>query len=372
MAMRNWPRVEYTEEVMREGMQIEDMNISVEDKVRLLEALSDTGLKTIVVGSFVSPRYTPQMARIEEIISRLPAKLGVKYTALVAPGAYVEKARKYSPPLSLERDLPSLNCHLCDIFTRRNWNRSQDEEIAAWPGIVARAREQGAREAGIRINACWGSNFVGEFTQEQRMATLARQHELWSEAGIRVTHISLGDPMSWCQPYVVEEQLRAIKERWPEIKTFKLHLHNARGMALPSAYAALRALGPDDTLQLDGTLGGIGGCPYCATGRATGLMPTEDFIHMLQGMGIDLGVDLGKLIECVWMLEEVLGRPTMGHVSKAGPRPSRDQVCDATAPFVETFEQAKHFLLGPSTYEGGIYPWRAPIPARQRPEPLPA
>jgi hydroxymethylglutaryl-CoA lyase len=370
MAQRRWPKVEYREEAMREGMQIEDANIPVEDKVALIEALAETGLKTIVIGSFVSPRYTPQMARIEEVVSRLkPPPPGVKYTALVAPGRYQEQARKYSPPLTLEREVISTSCHLCDVFVRRNWNRTQEDEINQWPQVVARAQEAGVKQAGIGLGAAWGSNFVGEFTQEHRMAMLERQYRLWEQAGIPVTHVSLADPMSWCRPDVVEAQLWAIKERWPSITTFYLHLHNARGMALPSAYAALRVLDPDrDTLAIDGTLGGVGGCPYCGNGRATGQMPTEDVMHMLQDMGIDMGVDLDKLVECVWMLEEVIGRPTLGHVSKAGPRPTKERLYDPNAPFIETFEQAKHFLKGPRVYEGGIYPWREPIRSPMRPD----
>ena len=136
------------------------------------------------------------------------------------------------------------------------------------------------------------------------MDILERGPRAWNEAGIPVTSVGLLDPMAWCLPHRVEEQLLAVKERWPHIRRFYLHLHNARGMALPSAYAAMRALTPDDTLVLDGTVGGIGGCPYCGTGRATGMMATEDLFHMLEGMGIETGVDVAKLIDCAWLLEE--------------------------------------------------------------------
>ena len=100
---RQWPQVVYKEEGMREGMQIEDSNIPVEDKVRLLDALSETGLKTIVVGSFVSPKWTPQMTRIDEVVSKFHPKPGVKYTALAVNARGVERAREYSPPLTIER-----------------------------------------------------------------------------------------------------------------------------------------------------------------------------------------------------------------------------------------------------------------------------
>jgi hydroxymethylglutaryl-CoA lyase len=131
----------------------------------------------------------------------------------------------------------------------------------------------------------------------------------------------------------------------------------------------MRTLGPEDTIELMGSIGGIGGCPYCGNGRATGTTPTEDLLHMLDGMGIETGVDMDKLIECVWMAEEIIGRPLFGHVSKAGPRPkSVDRLFDLNMPFVETMEQAKHFRNGPDAYKGGLYPYKEPIvsPYRER------
>ena len=127
----------------------------------------------------------------------------------------------------------------------------------------------------------------------------------------------------------------------------------------------------EDSVHLDGTIGGFGRCPYGGHGRATGMMPTEDLMNMLEEMGIDTGVDLNKLIECVWMCEEIVGRPLMGHVSKAGRSPSKvEDLFDPNMPFVETMEQAKHFLTGPEAYEGGVYPWRELItsPYRDRQE----
>ena len=362
---RQWARVELAEEGMREGMQIEDAHISVKDKLRLLDALSKTGIKNINVGSFVSPKYTPQMEHIEEIVKGFHPEPGVRYTALALNDRGIQRAKEYSPPLTVGRGMPSLGCHQCDVFIRRNANRSQAEEIARWPATVAAAKESGAKEAGIGTNASWGSNFVGEFTQEQRMGFLERQHAMWDEAGIKVTSVALGDPMSWNRPWVVTEQLETIKKRWPEINQWRLHLHNARGFALASTYAALTVLEPKDSLYIDTTIGGIGGCPYCGNGRATGMAPTEDVVNMLNEMGIETGIDLDQVIRVVWMLEEILGRPTMGHVSKAGPLPRGKKLYDMNMPFVETFEQAKHFLLGPSVYKGGIYPWSEPITSPQ-------
>ena len=368
--MPDYPKVKYKEEGMREGMQIEDAQISVDDKVELLDMLSETGLQQIVVGSFVSPKWTPQMERIDEIVTRFKPKPGVTYTALALNSRGVERARAYSPPLTIERDAyPRLNVHMCDVFVRRNTNRSQMQEMERWPQVIAQAQELNIKESGIGTNASWGSNFMGEFPVDDLMTMLERQHSMWDEVGIDVRSASMGDPMSHCTPAKVEESVYRVKEKWPEINHIRLHLHNGRNMAIASAYAAMRVLGPDDTLELDGTIGGFGGCPYCGNGRATGMAPTEDILHMMEDMGIPTGVDIDKLIDCVWTAERIMGRELYGHVSKAGPRPkSVESLYDINAPFVETTEQAKHFKNGPGAYEGGIYPYSEPItrPYRDR------
>ena len=141
-----YPKIRYTEEGMREGMQIEDANIPVDSKVELLEALSETGLKEIVVGSFVSPKYTPQMARIDEIVSKFHPTPGVMYSALALNAKGVERAKQYAPPLTIVRGSgrPSLRVHQCDVFARRNTNRAQMQEMEAWQKVIDDAVSSGA------------------------------------------------------------------------------------------------------------------------------------------------------------------------------------------------------------------------------------
>ena len=358
-----YPKIVYTEEGMREGMQIESKDIPVDQKVELLDALSETGLKQIVIGSFVSPKYTPQMQRIDEIVTKFHPKPGVMYTALALNPKGLERAKQYAPPLTIVRSRrPQLRVHQCDVFIRRNTNRSQMQEMEAWPKVIAEAVANGVKEAGIGTNASFGSNFVGDFPVEVCLKWLEKQHALWDSVGIPVTSVSIGDPMGWCHPLKVERIFGEVKRRWPAINTFSAHLHNARGMAMSAAYSAINVLSSDDTLHLQGTIGGIGGCPYCGCGQSTGMAPTEDFMHMLENMGIDTGVDLGKLIDCVWMLEKMIGRRAWGHVSRTGPFPKkREEFFDANAPFVETVEQAEHFRKGKQIYEGCVVPWDKPI-----------
>jgi hydroxymethylglutaryl-CoA lyase len=359
-----FPKIVFTDETMREGMQIESADIPVESKVELLNKLSQTGLPNIVVGSFVSPKYTPQMKNISEVMKGFKPQPGVNYTAMIPNEKGRERASEFAPPLNLSkgRAIPRTSCHQCDVFVRRNYNRTQMQEMASWVRTIKAAQENGATEAGIGTNATFGSNFLGDFPVEVTMAFLEKQHELWTAAGIKVTQVSVGDPMGWVHPLKIEQIFGRIKKQWPDVHDFRAHLHNSRGMATAATYTAIRMLDENDTLYVECTLGGVGGCPYCGNGQVTGMMPTEDFVHMLEGMGIKTGVDLDKLIECVWLLEKIIGRQAWGHVSRAGPRPTtKDRLFDANAPFVETVEQAKHFKLGPKQYEGGIVPWTESI-----------
>jgi hydroxymethylglutaryl-CoA lyase len=366
--MSNYPRVVLTEEGMRDGLQIERADISVADKIRLLDALSETGLKEIAVGSFVNPRWVPQMACIDELVKGFHPKPGVTYSATALNEMGRERLRQYCPPLSDARYQAQTQVYLCDVFAQRNVNRTIAQQMERWPRAVEEAKSKGAKEAGIGISASWGSNWTGEVSQEDRMKMLQRQHQLWEEAGFIVTKVGISDPMGWNMPDQVEQQLTAIKKRWPAIKSFNLHLHNTRGMALTSSYVAMKMLDPTDTLRLQPAIGGMGGCPFCGNGRSAGLAPTEDLIHMMEGMGIDTGVDLDKLIEAVWMAEEIVGHPLWGHVSKGGPRPKGRKLYAMDMPFIETLDEARHFIKGPGAYKGAPSPWKEPIKSPQRPE----
>lgn len=359
----NWPTVIYNEEVMREGFGIEDVGIPLEAKVEFLDALSETGLKRITVGAFVSPRFVPQMACFEELLQKFHPKEGVTYLPFIHNQKAKLQAEQYSPPLTIEDELCTLFIDICDIHQRRNVNRSIEQIMEIWPEMIQDAKSRGIRTARVGIASAWGSNFMGKFPQSYRLSILERQIELMKSAGLEVVEIGLHDSQSWCLPHEMEEDLREIKRRWPDVKHFHIHIHDARGMALPSIYAALRTLDASDTVLIEGTLGGIGGGQYSGNGRASGMAATEDVLHMLDGMGIETGVDLDKLIECVWMLEKIIGRPAFGHVSKAGPRPATPSALyDANMPAVESIEAVKHFKLGPRAYEKeGYSPWKKPI-----------
>jgi hydroxymethylglutaryl-CoA lyase len=363
------PRVEIVDESLREGMQIEDAQIEPAEKIRLLDALSAAGLPTLIVGSFVSPTWVPQMARVEEVIAGFTPREGTTYTALALNARGAERRTALTAPhgpLSVLPDVPRSTIHLCDVFVRRNTNKSQADEIAALPRTIAAAVERGVTEATVAINAAWGSNWLGRFSLEQRLAYAAYQYDAWTAAGIAVTTFWIGDPMSWNTPRAMEETIAAFRERWPEVKRYHLHLHDARGTALTSFYQALRGLTAEHTLGVDVAIGGMGGCPYCGNGRATKMIPTEDLVDLLHEEGVETGIDLGLLIEAAHLAEEVVGHELYGKVSKAGPRPRGAQLYPMDMPFVESTEQAQHFRLGAEVYADAPSPYQEPITSAAR------
>jgi hydroxymethylglutaryl-CoA lyase len=363
------PTVVVQEEGLREGMQIESADISVAGKIRLLDALSRTGLKHIVVGSFVSPKWVPQMARVEEVIKGFTPVEGVSYTALALNPKGAERRAAYADKLTLpDPTLGRTRVHLCDVFVRRNVNRSQADEIAAVPKAVEAARAAGVTHAEISVNAAWGSNWLGEFGEDERMRLLRLQYDAWTEAGVPVTRIHLGDPMSWNTPAAVRSMFRRVLATWPEVHDFHLHLHDARGMAMLSAYTAIQELDERHTVLVDTSIGGMGGCPYCGNGRATRMIPTEDFAHLMDSEGVETGLSVPALVEAGAIAEEVVGHELWSKVTAAGPRPSGRDVYPMDMPFIETFEQAQHFRRGPAVYEGALSPWREPVRSAVRDE----
>ena len=344
-----------TDDSMREGLQIERADIPVDAKLRLLDALGETGASVISIGSFAHPKWTPQMACIDEIAERFEPKPGVKYTAAVFNKRGFDRADAYYPKIDVRQRRFATHVELCDTFARRNYNRSQAEQIAAMDGAIAAAREAGATHGAVAIGNPFGSNFEGAFSMAQRIGLLELMIDKWHSAGIEVKRCSFLEAMGWNLPNEVHDTLVEIMRRWPEITDFHMHLHNTRGVTIASYYEALK-LG---VREFDTSIGGMGGCPYCGNGRAAGHVPTEDFVDLCHELGIETGYNLDKLIEAAAIAEEVVGHPLWGHVSKAGPRPRDERLYPREMPFIETLSEAAHFRKGAGVYEGQIAPWQA-------------
>ncbi|MCY3858173.1 MAG: citramalate synthase [Gammaproteobacteria bacterium] len=353
--MSNLPEsVLIVDDTMREGLQIESPDIPVSEKLRLLNAISEMGAKTISIGSFAHPKWTPSMACIDEIAEQFEPKPGIKYTAAVFNKRGFDRADAYYPKVDVRGRSFGSHVELCDTFARRNYNRTKGEQMAGVAGAVENARKAGAEHGSVALGNPFGSNFEGPFSLAQRMELLDFMVEQWHNGGLTVKRVSFLDAMGWNMPHTTGEFIQAIRDKYLEIEDFHMHLHNTRGATIASYYEAL-TLG---AREFDTSLGGMGGCPYCGNGRAAGHVPTEDMVHMCHQMGIETGYDLDKVIEAACIAEEVVGHPLWGHVSKSGPLPSEREVYPADMPFVETLDQAAHFRKGSSVYEGQISPWR--------------
>jgi hydroxymethylglutaryl-CoA lyase len=243
------------------------------------------------------------------------------------------------------------------VFIKRNTNRTIEQNVAGWPTVVERAAAAGAAEGGIGLSAAWGSNWRGRFNLGKRMANLEAQAALWEAVGIPVTRVKFADPLGWADPGAVREQVLAIHEEWPRIARFQFHLHDQRGLAMVSFYAALTTLRSTDTLAVDSAIGGIGGCPFCGNGRAAGMIPTENLVQLLEALGIETGIDLYRLVEASHLAARIIGRPLAGGVAAAGPMPVGSHLYPVDLPVIETHEQAQHFRLGPTVYAGQPRPW---------------
>lgn len=279
----------------RDGLQNEEP-VPVEERVRLVDALSRTGLRRIEAGAFVHPAAIPPMAGSEEVFARIERVPGVRYSALVPNVRGVERA------VAAGADEVEVVVSASTTHNEHNVRRSTEDSMAAVPELVALAHEAGIPVQGI-VATSFGCPYEGD-VDPARVTALVRGYV---DAGC--DSICLGDTTGMATPTRVWDVL----ERLPECD-LTLHLHNTRGTGLANVLAGLEA----GVANFDASVGGMGGCPYAP--GATGNVVTEDLVHMLADMGIGTGIDLDALIACAAMAEDIVGRELPGQVLRAGPR----------------------------------------------------
>ena len=301
-------RVLIAEEGPREGFQSEKKMIPVADKVRLIEALADTGLRHIACVSYVNPRRVPTMADAEEVASKIRQKPGIEYSALWLNQQGLERALR--GPLHVDG---GVRVTASDTFSRKNIGKSVPDAMVEQRMSLKTFKDRGMPvEWGIILGA-FGCNYEGELSTElilQRVQLALDEAEL---AGFKLKGIKLTDAMGWATPRSVERLIGAIRTKWPELE-IALHLHDTRGTGQATAYAGLRM----GVTKFDASIAGLGGCPFAATDGAAGNICTEDFAFMCEEMGVETGLDIDRLIEVARLAEEVVGRPLPGHVMRGG------------------------------------------------------
>lgn len=305
----SWPKsVRIYEVGPREGFQIEKGPISTSDKVALVDALSKTGLKSIEVTSFVSPKWVPQMADAEEVLAKIQRQPGVEYRTLYLNVKGLQRA--------LQQDVTIdgfVMLAASDLFLKKNTNRSIDETLAAMPEWIAAYKQAGIRVNEIDLMATFGCNYQGHVPLEQVISTLSRAEEVLNAHGEKVERIKLADTMGWANPEQIRRTVAAVYERWPGVRLC-LHLHDTRGLGLANAAAAMQ----EGVTEFESAIGGLGGCPFAAMQGAAGNIATEDLAFMCEEMGIDTGTDLEALADCATLAERIVGHELPGKLSKGG------------------------------------------------------
>ncbi len=294
--------VEIVEVGPRDGLQSEPGLLPTATKVEFIERAIAAGLRRIEVTSFVNPKRVPQMADAEAVLAALPQREGVHYVGLVLNLKGFERAAAAG---CTEIGMAVM---ASDTFNRRNQGVSTAESIAAWHEIAAAARRAGIR-AQVTVSAAFGCPFEGE-VPVARVVEVARR-----VAEAAPFEIALADTIGVGVPAQVAELVGRVREAVPGV-ALRCHFHNTRNTGLANAFAAVQA----GVRTLDASLGGIGGCPFAPA--ATGNIPTEDLVYMLQRCGFETGVSLAAAIEAGKWLQDQLGRPVPGMLVKAGEFPS--------------------------------------------------
>lgn len=292
--------VEVREVGPRDGLQNEDP-IPVDDRVRLVDALSATGLARIEAASFVKPEAIPAMAGAEEVMARIERRPGVVYSALVPNVRGAERA------LAANADELQVVVSASETHNRKNVRRSVDESIAG-VGEVAGLAHGGGRPIEAIVSTAFGCPYEGDLDPARVAAVTLRLIERG------VDRCSFGDTTGMATPRRVDELLDALEDVGLVSTEVGLHFHNTRGTGLANVLAGLER----GVTRFDASVGGLGGCPYAP--GATGNIVTEDLVHMLADMGIDTSVDLDALVAAAHLAQDLVGRELPGQIMRAGPR----------------------------------------------------
>jgi isopropylmalate/homocitrate/citramalate synthase len=276
----------------RDGLQNEARVLPPETRTELVRRLADAGLKRIEAASFVNPDRVPQMAGAEEVVAGLEQGDGVVYAGLALNERGYERLR------GTGLGEVSFALAATETFSQRNAGASVEESIAAAETIVRRAREDGIR-ASLTISVAFGCPFEGAVDPDRVVAITERLAATEADELVLADTIGVGTPT----------QVRSLLERVATLgKPIGGHFHNTRNTGYANAYAALEA----GVSLLDASVGGLGGCPFAP--KATGNIATEDLVYLLEGEGVETGVDLDRLVAVSRWLEELLGKQLEGYL----------------------------------------------------------
>jgi hydroxymethylglutaryl-CoA lyase len=293
--------IEIVEVGPRDGLQNESVLFNTQQKLEFIRRAIDSGVRRIEVASFVNPKLVPQMADAEAVSAGLTARNDVIYIGLVL--------NKRGALRAIEAGLDELGavCAASDGFAMRNQGQTSDESLAMCCEVVRLARQEG-RRGQITISTAFGCPFDGE-VDPQRVVDMAK-----IAAAANPVEVAIADTIGVAAPRDVADLVARVKAAIAPLPV-RVHFHNTRNTGLANVWAAVNA----GASTVDASLGGLGGCPFAP--RATGNVPTEDVIYMLERSGYHTGLNVDRVIETVEWLSGEMRRELPGMLSRAGNFP---------------------------------------------------
>jgi hydroxymethylglutaryl-CoA lyase len=290
-------RIYFNDVVTRDGFQIEPNFIPTDDKIALIDALSQCGYAKIEATSFTSPKAIPMLRDAEEVMGRITRVPGVEYTVLVPNLRGAERA------MESRADELNLVMSTSETHNLANLRMTRADSLAALTEVIKHV--DGRTPINVSLSTCFGCPMEGDVP----LAVVQHYAQRFAELGVR--GLTICDTTGMAHPAQVSRMVAILLTQLPDTQ-LTLHFHNTRGMGLANVLAAVEG----GITRFDGSLGGLGGCPYAP--GASGNICSEDAIHMLDAMGYDTGIDLDKLLNVARHLPEIVGHDVPGQVAKAG------------------------------------------------------
>lgn len=290
-------RIYFNDVVTRDGFQIEPNFIPTDDKIALIDALSQCGYAKIEATSFTSPKAIPMLRDAEEVMGRITRVPGVEYTVLVPNLRGAERA------MESRADELNLVMSTSETHNLANLRMTRANSLAALTEVIKHV--DGRTPINVSLSTCFGCPMEGDVP----LAVVQHYAQRFAELGVR--GLTICDTTGMAHPAQVSRMVAILLTQLPDTQ-LTLHFHNTRGMGLANVLAAVEG----GITRFDGSLGGLGGCPYAP--GASGNICSEDAIHMLDAMGYDTGIDLDKLLNVARHLPEIVGHDVPGQVAKAG------------------------------------------------------
>jgi hydroxymethylglutaryl-CoA lyase len=290
-------RIQIVEVGPRDGLQNEAARLPTAGKIAFVDRLSAAGHTVIEVSAFVSPKWVPQMADAAEVFAGIARRPGVRYTALVPNLAGLARAR------DARVDEIAIFAAASETFSRRNINQSIEESLSTYRQVCDEARAAGLRVRGY-LSTCFGCPFEGAVAPARVADVAGRLFDLG------VYEVAVSDTIGVAHPGQVPVVIGEVTKKVP-LASLALHFHDTRSTALVNVFAGMQA----GVTTFDSSAGGLGGCPYAP--GAAGNLATEDLLYMLDGLGIQTGVDLAGVIEASRAIEPYLGHALPSRVVQA-------------------------------------------------------